>query len=1538
MARKAKIYLIAILLLLFVATLPFTFALYVRGENVAEGESQAFFLNEDRGAKGVWYTGENGLKENASSRIYGKQGAILLFHWAYENGQPYKNVADLNDFNDNSANVTPPYAKPHYTEYPSWIDAGNITADINGYGDAPHGYWNDKQNTIEQTAASVRNGQGGEKRLLPINPDAQNIMHTACLFTRDDVNFRMIVNDDRWHRVTAYVGSLYDHETGIYNTTKVSVCDTEGNVLSSYIVDDSNKGSYVSFAVKGSYILHVDTDGNFCASLNAIFFDEYSENAGLGTSGLSLSRQTAKEIDLSWQNSSEESVTGIYRKEVSEPDSQWKKIAETQPGVNRYTDADTSVGKEYEYCLSSGTVLHEKNDYYGFPTVSDTNWFNLPQAGDKKTIATADYRPSYIRSEQASYFGEKGDTFTFGVRLSREGTEGEEPFPQVRVCFKLDGDSLYNEVDAATEANVDVNIGDAVTDEQGYAQISWNAYFASEMYLVAYIEEQPDPEHPNDAGYDACSVRVSLNVSEPDDGSSPVLFSVTDEIRPNDTVTVTGNFLSPDDSFLVAYAPNAGCAAGEFDQENPPESVKYLTLSDMSVSDMYYETGIAFVFPAEERAGVYDLWVRNQYGWSNGLTINAARPLYLDQEAAYEGLPVQLVGRNLYLSSFGAGSGGSQPSDLKIKLVRVGDVAGADDGIRENYTLTVANGGIDVSLRYSSAESYTGENIYASNPYKVTFIIPQVRNCGTFAVYVSNFGENFVALEESQTLIIYERKAQNWDTAVFGSLTANDHIGNDPLDLRVYWAQDLNYTNVVTMQPNGVPTDVPQAGEKHAPSVIAMNNAIQNAINQVSASGGGVVYFPEGIYCFYQVELLENVMLVGAGTDKTVFLCDDVYGEFMVYATRYGKVNNLGVARVTVQDRNPAMSIAGRYFVWGEETKNRDEVPSRNVFMTDVVMDLDKQRVDGCGDALPMIITVNNIVLQNIHIDGGGNPYVTGYKYLRVENFYFKNSKGRGASAIFQALYSTIENCCIDMNRSDVKQNHGPSIRSDTYFAYNVVTGTGQRDVWSNDGEALLIEPAGTQPAHGKILFAEGRTFTVDYWGGSGKIDGDSGLLYNRFAITIIEGRGAGQTRYIDYDPVNAFGTEYRLQDGERDWDVLPDSSSVFVIDQLVKHITVLDNRFSDCKCGIVVYFCGNDVLVKDNQMTDAGGITVTSLSNGLGLSSKIYTTYRITIDGNTISGVAPKYNAGESEDMIGGIIVQICRSGDESVMLAQGLTIRGNHLYDLIPDVHCESQTKYRTGIIVYCNGFKNGSGVAGDGRYIVIENNEIRDSEWGIYCEDLVEGIVIRNNSISGLTLTDEPVQICNPTDLRLSAVQEIFVDGEKSGYSGEYSFQEILPALPDDDGRILVGYSLLENYRGGELITNALPQNAVLYAVFGYKVVLNLNYVKDDGSCAGEYGSFNAVGGGDVSAELESLGEPFRKGYDFVGWYSDIGCSHAFQAESGVSGNTVLYAKWDDGSEPLPEKGPDALLIWSVSGGGAIAAAAVIVTTFAIKKKKH
>lgn len=1543
-------------------------------------QSQAYYVRTDDIMRGAWYSGEADEDgTNVNARYYGKEGAILMYHLSVPDGNTYSAAADLNNFNDNSewvkgtGTVNPNGSKVHYVELPEWVESveGNIT-ELIGWNSGEHWYWNRSQMNYETLArhrtANDMYTEACAKAVMPV--DQERLIEEAkkyptrisdptkiyCHVSQEGsspMEYDVDMKDDEWHLVTIYVGcnmpNQYDGFDGY--TSLLSIKDPQGNVLAEHIVTDVYKTENVTFAVKGDFTICASKTESATSvnELFAIYFDNMPTfNEEVAIKNFALERiNDPKYVTLTWENTADYQINSIYRRIKGEGENTWVKLAETAPGATSYLDTTTSVSTTYEYMLSSGLKRNaEPNKYLIEPNLID---FKHPDRTQMKEISTAAYKKTKIVFDKALYDVAAGEELKIKATLYKETDGGAYvPYEGVKVSFTLNGEHVYvTGTDILTMQN---NLGSATTSKTGIVRFSYSQPYAGLYTVTASIDSIPDANNP-EIGFDSTSVTASFVQRGDVAIETPLLSTISEAIKPGETVTITGHNLSVDSLFQIAYAPNAGVTPGVFDDDNPPVNCKYLGAEDLLVTDDYFGNGLMFIFPKTERAGIYDFWVRTSKGWSNGITMNGVRPQYHSQEAAYEGMPIDIVGRNFFQSEYGIGTDETSRNSLRVKLISVEN---------PNIAYTVS---VDKSIRYAAADSATGVDVYASNPYKISFITPQVSVYGQYKILVASDGVDFREMESAQTFEIIAKKAQNWDTRVFGA-TGSAHIGNDPLDLQVYWAQDFNYTTIETLTPNAThaleqmnalietkkelykdattPQETFVLGNVDAIKVLS--NEIKSKAQALSSAGGGVLYFPEGDYYIGRMDLnhINNVIFVGDknGGTKIHYVNSSVgtevffsMGGTMLSSGEASGTNNIGFARLSFDRYTIDQPAPNKFTVYMADPdmviscspvqkQNVADFISYNKFITDCNFNFNYQKESG-KRAILIIGGEKNVLMQNIVFKGGASlQWGKSYKYQTIRNCIIDVSAYSSCSALGLANYTFMENLWCDNNYD----GHGLKIGANSYIGNCYVKRTGQRGASAvNNGEAILIEPPSNAWSVGYVLTADERSFTYARKFGS-EITADTRCDAGDISVYITDGTGVGQVRRLKYIATGDYNNYFELADDEKPWDIIPDETSKVSLVAPSIGNTIYATVLEDTLKPVLLYSNNFDTIVANCTTINSEGIALLGFNRAK--SGTFTGNNGIRIENNTVIGNSPVTG-------YGGIYVQMSRLDKDLFYGSENtnVSIKNNTLKNLYPDTTLGWVFKPEASEVSDLSGLFIGSGgdsAAESGlRFVVVEGNEVNGShEYGIYITKGIYGLVARDNVASNVGEGYEEILIEEPFNGVIFAEHTLYVNGVVSELSGEYAMGALLPDAPQDGDMYFAGWTASAEYQDGDgLVTTASSAPTTLYAVYGYKVQLMLNYEKN-GVDAGVGTEFVVLENSVVETQVTNYGSPFRVGYKFDGWYKDVECTQIADLTAPITENTKLYAKWT-ATGTTPSKPSDGSSENEGTGGcnGSIESVAVV-----------
>src|ERR1035437_275158 len=317
----------------------------------------------------------------------------------------------------------------------------------------------------------------------------------------------------------------------------------------------------------------------------------------------------------------------------------------------------------------------------------------------------------------------------------------------------------------------------------------------------------------------------------------PIILKVSDGVAAGRSFSINGEGFYPT-AMDVAIAPDT---TGQ-SLASPPTNAIHPAIIQTD-KDAHF---IIARMPAGSSPGGYNVWVANSQGWSPCVKLNAARALFMSDYQAYNGLDIEVVGRNFDQSEFGG---------MTATQVRLNNGSGT------TYNLPVKD----------------------LNPYHVTFTVGN-QGLGTYYVEVSS--DNGI----------------NWSRLASGQKLTNlaaPPAGSDPLGLGVGWAKDFRWTNVFNVTNYGAnPNDL---GDDTV--------AVQNAVNAAENSGGGVVYFPNGSYYISYIALGAGVVLEGQDQYNTKIYYNGTGGFSFIQSkganSRGGIAQLQGIARLSILLSNP---------------------------------------------------------------------------------------------------------------------------------------------------------------------------------------------------------------------------------------------------------------------------------------------------------------------------------------------------------------------------------------------------------------------------------------------------------------------------------------------------------------------------------------------------------------------------------------------------------------------------------------------------------
>lgn len=532
--------------------------------------------------------------------------------------------------------------------------------------------------------------------------------------------------------------------------------------------------------------------------------------------------------------------------------------------------------------------------------------------------------------------------------------------------------------------------------------------------------------------------------------------------------------------------------------------------------------------------------------------------------------------------------------------------------------------------------------------------------------------------------------------------------------------------------------------------------AIQALIDAKSAIGGGIIYFPNGTYLVKgMVQVKPGIVIKGQSIDQTII--KDMQGSGIRQALFTGNsdygIENL---KIDVTYSRKAVSAPGwmnhdDYYAIRAAVANNMwpgiNYPidakitganatymgfAKNIYVDNVVIDQktvnpdsdgNKNAITGVGFSGENLV-INNCSITNhtgghpIHIFGGEDIRITNNKLYYIlhgwtrlqatRNIYVENNEiqasGAGSGYFFGATNLGQEN---------------------VYAAHNKAFDLAGSDA----GEGMCLDAQNAGTFFGTIASATENTLSFsNFPKPENSMNGQS--------IAIMEGRGKGQVRIIkNSSVVNGIHTIVL----DKPFDVVPNSSSSILIEQMVNNAIFAFNEFRRVNVGVSFWGHSNNIISDGNYneelsiMNSGGAMVKANYNTAKGSTPKpIFHVYMINnkVKAGNITFLANAYAARGSSGS----------SNTNSILNATNLfygVIRGNTVengYQIILGV----DTLTDTTVTTIPNNNKAIQGV-------IVEGNSIQDTNLGakssiyITSKGVWGTIVAGNDSGSAFEVTD-------------------------------------------------------------------------------------------------------------------------------------------------------------------------------------------------------
>ncbi|HWW81335.1 MAG TPA: hypothetical protein VNY82_17180, partial [Steroidobacteraceae bacterium] len=619
------------------------------------------------------------------------------------------------------------------------------------------------------------------------------------------------------------------------------------------------------------------------------------------------------------------------------------------------------------------------------------------------------------------------------------------------------------------------------------------------------------------------------------------------------------------------------------------------------VSTLEVPHSLTISLPASMQSGQsYALWVLNADGeWSNGVTINDARPLWITPDSAYvsaskAGLPryLKVVGRNL------------QPA------------AGATTQVRligpSTYTLTAQN---------------DGDQTTAIERYVANVTLPTNMTAGTYTIQLSRDGSSWIGVASGQTLETLPDPTAPATFAVddpaYGGCIPGDGVDDTLCIYKAIAAARRAGGGSVVFGPG-----VWDMGNDSAAGVVYFGVLVPVGVNIIGAGAGSTTIRRDTTWSMQK----PIFTLQGQNTVQGIRFKD----AYVYQPTDPGRtLLELGVAPANAQSYNAAdpstvsgVTITGNTFEQPFVAIQDGGMPIDHLFVTnnDFGAYDTGLLLDGTHYVSDSVIAFNTFEPGSyINAAVGQGAIPTGIS--SGQRLDFSNNVADGTST--QYLYNPA---------TDAKGFRAAFFWSligdheEVLVAQNTATCSGDK---AGDGEAIAFDGNGNTSALATaqpVLAATSNSVTVQ----GPLLTLTNGTAYGELWIQIASGTGIGQVRpVVSYSSATGSSVTFTVSPA---WDVAPAADSlvttakeywqVYAVDNFVDQRQPLCQKSNANKPsgGVIGFWAGSsDSAIEGNQQYDTSGILY---SLAYDVQSARYGTSPATgfqtfldIRGNTIKG-----------------------------------------------------------------------------------------------------------------------------------------------------------------------------------------------------------------------------------------------------------------------------------------------------------------------------
>jgi hypothetical protein len=647
--------------------------------------------------------------------------------------------------------------------------------------------------------------------------------------------------------------------------------------------------------------------------------------------------------------------------------------------------------------------------------------------------------------------------------------------------------------------------------------------------------------------------------------------------------------------------------------------------------------------------GAYTLQISNNNGstWSNLVALNKPEPRWLSETTGYPKMKMKLLGRNFLACQYN--SSGS----TALQLIPI-------------------EGGPAIVVP-----------IISMSPYALSFTLPSGIEPGNYFVEVR------MNLEGRRASWIRHSETLNVISAPTDSIA---------LALGVSWARDYNWNLI-----SNVKTDYGAKGD----GITDDTPNIQNAIDNVALNGGGIVYFPNGIYMHKGITIKQGVILRGESKLNTIIKFNGSGSsspdgaDAVIKSTGTGTI---GITNLTLTADLTRVTAQTTKLMWF----NFDS----KLFLYNIITDFPKASTQSefkdfgwCGSMSNGKFLVSGCTMKGTAFY---TPHITQTMFINnTIDISFSEISAWGNRSIFEGNHisgsavntATQHGFFIDIGAGSVKN---------LYYNNNLVD---NMNSFMNQGEAFSTDGLGTF-AEGPVTAESDNSVTITQ-------AYSSKSWTNSCQIMIVKGKGMGQKRNIIKHSITGSSISVIIS---KDWDVQPDASSKCLIGDFVENLVVENLTVNDCKVGFQ-FFCNSyDNIFTNNSLINSQGILIWSWT----LNHQQMVNYYSDIRNNLVRGVSRD----ENTSYIG------IRDESDKTLNDYAVNVYGVEYRDNIIDRQYLGEGTIRGKWVCMAFGYNNGAVMTGKGiSALLLENNAMSNFFGGIYISPAVNGVAERASKFTGI-----------------------------------------------------------------------------------------------------------------------------------------------------------------------------------------------------------